>query len=195
MEKLEQSEIRRSPDSPIIQQRASVLFMLFLLIVSAITASVVGFRVKSADIDRKAQMLAAYTHLGGSYEKLNTLGTSLYSQQMPPEKAHFVLSYEVNSRARMYGLYRVLETTPAPIMELTIKSLYAINATESAHTTEDAWRAFSEEPPPAPGHHVEEQNVNPKAARFARQYDRYLARDTEVKLFTYFRAHDALIEQ
>lgn len=195
MEKLEHSETRRSPDSPIIEQRASVLFMLFLLIVSGITASVVGFRVKSADIDRKSQMLDAYTHLGGSYEKLNTLGTTLYSQDMPAERAHFVLSYEVNSRARMHGLYRVIETTPAPMMELTIKSLYVINATESAHTTEDAWRAFSEPPAPSSAPPVKGQNVQPKAARYARQYDRYLARDTEVKLFTYLRDHKAHIEQ
>jgi hypothetical protein len=160
--------------------------MAFLLIVSAVTASVVGFRVKQADLDRKAEELAVYTRLGGSFEKANTPGFSLYQEGASLPRNTFLLAYEVNWRARTFGLYRVLETTPAPIMEETIKSLFAINATEAAHSTEDAWRAF-QRPMPGTDDGSRRKNMNPEAARYARQYDRYLARDTEVKLFTYLR--------
>jgi hypothetical protein len=78
-------------------------------------------------------------------------------------------------------------------MEQSIKSLFTIGATESAHSTEDAWHALQE--PPAPGSTAQVKNMNPSAARFARQYDRYLARDTEVKLFTYLRDHETEIVQ
>jgi hypothetical protein len=175
--------------APLREQKAAVLFMLFLLVVSGLTATVVGYRVKSADIERKAKLLATYESLGGSFEKANTPGSTIVSSALHPDQAIFILAYEVNSRARTHGLYRVIETAPAPVMEQTIKSLYAIHATESAHTTEDAWRAFQE--PVGPEGAI--KNMNPKAARFARQYDRYLARDTEVKLFTFLRDHSAAI--
>jgi hypothetical protein len=186
-----QGELSDPVSSPLVEQRASIIFMLFLLVVSAITATVVGFRVKSADIDRKAQLLATYTAFGGDFQKLTTLGSSLYSDQNSAERNTFILAYEINERARAYGLYRVLETTPPPLMNTYIQSLFTIGATESAHSTEDAWHALQE--PPPPGVPAPVKNMNPSAARFARQYDRYLARDTEVKLFTYLRDHQSQI--
>jgi hypothetical protein len=170
------------------EQKASVIFMAFLLIVSAVTASVVGFRVKQADLTRKATELEVYARLGGSFEKANTLGFSVFQEGAPVERNTFALVYEVNWRTRTFGLYRVLETTSAPLMEETIKSLFAINATEAAHSTEDAWRAF-QRPMPGTEDGSRRKNMNPEAARYAKQYDRYLARDTEVKLFTYLRDH------
>jgi hypothetical protein len=193
MEDSTQSQISEAGRSPLVEQRASIIFMLFLLIVSAITATVVGFRVKSADMDRKAQLLKTYSVFGGDYAKLKTLGTSLYSDQRTPAQNTFILAYEINERARTYGLYQVLETTPPALMDPTIKGLFAIGASESAHSTEDAWLALQE--PPTPGSAATKKNMNPTAARFARQYDRYLARDTEVKLFTYLRDHEKEIVQ
>ena len=187
MTRSDQEMFTPSQNATLAEQKASVIFMGFLLVISAVTASVVGFRVKQADLDRKAQELQMYTQLGGSFEKANTLGFSLYQDGAPSERNNFTLAYEVNWRARTFGLYRVLETTPPMIMEAVIKSLYAIDATEAAHSTEDAWRAF-EQPMPGTVDGSRQKNMNPKAARYARQYDRYLARDTEVKLFTYLRA-------
>lgn len=172
-------------DAPLLEQRGPIIFMLFLLLVSGITATVVGYRVKTADIDRKSQLLKTYEELGGSFERANSLGQSIRTNQMNPEQSTFTLVYEVNSRARTYGLYRVLETTTPEIMSMTVTALFAIGATESARSAEDA-RAALEEPV---GSGALVKNINPKAARFARQYDRFLARDTEVKLFTYLRDH------
>lgn len=182
----EDKNLNHPQPTTLSEQKASIIFMAFLLIVSAVTASVVGFRVKQADLTRKATELEVYTRLGGSFEKANTLGFSLFQEGAPAERNTFVLAYEVNWRARTFGLYRVLETTPALIMEETIKSLFAISATEAAHSTEDAWRAFKQ-PMPGTVDGSRRKNMNPEAARYARQYDRYLARDTEVKLFAYLR--------
>jgi hypothetical protein len=175
--------------APLREQRAAVLFMLFLLIVSGLTATIVGYRVKSADIERKAKLLSVYESLGGTFEMANTPGTTLLSSSLNQDQATFISAYEVNSRARTHGLYRVLETSTAGVMDQAIKSLYAIQATESARSTEDAWKAFKE--PVSSVASV--KNMNPKAARFARQYDRYLARDAEVKLFTFLRDHSQSI--
>ena len=163
--------------------------MIFLLVISGITASVVGYRVKSADIDRKAQLLRAYESLGGSFEKAHSLGNTIDAETLRPEQQTFIRAYEMNCRARAHGLYRVLETsTPADLDEM-IASLFTIEATESARSSQDAWRAFQERVSAEPV----VKNMNPKAARFARQYDRYLARDTEVKIFTYLRNHRSAI--
>lgn len=174
--------------APIREQRASVLFMLFLLIISGVTASVVGYRVKSADLDRKAQLLKLYEGLGGSFEKAHALGQTIASPSRTSEQNTFVAAYEVNCRARGHGLYRVLETTPPEAMPQIIQSLFAIEASEAARSTEDAWRAYQQ---PLQSEEATAQgirpNSNPKAIRFAKQYDRYLARETEVKLFRYVR--------
>ncbi len=163
--------------------------MLFLLVISGLTATIVGYRVKSADIERKATLLKVYESLGGSFASANSLGSTVLSSALNPDQTAFALAYEVNSRARAHGLYRVLETTDPAVMRQTIQSLYSIRATESARSTEDAWSAYQE--PVGPAGSV--KNMNPKAARFARQYDRYLARDTEVKLFTFLRDHSTTV--
>ena len=171
--------------APIREQSAAVLFMLFLLIVSGVTASVVGYRVKSADLDRKAQLLKAYESFGGSFVLAQQLGTSRVSDNLTTEQNTFIAAYEVNLRARGQGLYRVLETTPPEMMPKIIESLYTIEATEAARSTEDAWRAYQNPPSTESAAAGIKPNSNPKAIRFAKQYDRFLARDTEVKLFRY----------
>jgi hypothetical protein len=186
-------QLRRT--APIREQRVAVLFMLFLLIVSGVTASVVGYRVKSADLDRKAQLLGAYESFGGSFALAQELGTTRVSERFTAEQNIFIAGYEVNSRARRQGLYRVLETTAPEIMQRMIDSLYAIEATEAARSTEDAWRAYQNPAVTESAAAGIKPNSNPKAIRFAKQYDRYLARDTEVKLFRYMRERPVLAER
>ncbi len=173
--------------APIREQRAAVLFMLFLLIISGVTASVVGYRVKSADLDRKAQLLKAYEAFGGSFASSQELGATQASDKFLPEQNTFIRAYEVNSRARGQGLYRVLETTSPEAMPKIIESLYAIEATEAARSTEDAWRAYQQPVSIESAAAGIKPNSNPKAIRFAKQYDRYLARDTELKLYKYLK--------
>jgi hypothetical protein len=165
--------------------------MMFLLIVSGVTATVVGYRVKSADMQRKADLLKTYERLGGSFESAHQLGQSKANPDTPREQSVFISAYETNARARAYGLYRVLENTPAQQIDKAIESLFTIEATEAARSTQDAWRTFQE---PVTSQPETKPTMNPKAARFARQYDRYLARDTEVKLYTYLRDHRQEIE-
>lgn len=170
---------------PIVEQRLSIVFMLFLLIVSGFTATVVGYRVKSADFNRKAELLKHYQTLGGSYQLAHQLGASVFKLDDPPENRRFVSIYQLNCRARAVGLYQVLETTNSEELNEALAGLYAIGATEGARSFEDAWREFKttkrEQSPVKEG-------VNPKALRFAKQYDRYLVRDTEVKLFRSLRS-------
>lgn len=173
--------------APLREQRASILFMMFLLVVSGVTASVVGYRVKSADLDRKAQLLKTYESLGGSFAQAHTLGGTLVSSTRPPEHNTFIAAYETNCRARAQGLYRILETTPPEAMPQIVQSLFSIEATEAARSTDDAWRAYQNPAATRSAAAGVRPNANPKAIRFAKQYDRQLARDTEVKLFRFMR--------
>jgi hypothetical protein len=174
--------------APLREQRASIIFMMFLLIISGLTASIVGYRVKSADLDRKAQLLKTYQSYGGSFELAHTLGATLVAPTRSNEQNTFIAAYEVNCRARALGLYRVLETTPKEAFSQIIQSLFTIEATEAARSTEDAWRAYQE---PQSTENISQRNspanTSSKAIRFAKQYDRNMARDTEVKLFRYSR--------
>jgi hypothetical protein len=179
----------KSIRSPLREQRASVLFMLFLLIISGVTASVVGYRVKSADLDRKAQLLRAYESYGGNFEKAHTLGISLIAPTRSTTENTFIAAYEINCRARANGLYRVLETTPAEVIQQSVQSLFTIGATEAARSAEDALLAYQAQLITRDDKDSIKPNSAPKAIRFAKQYDRYLARDTEVKLFRYLREH------
>lgn len=173
--------------SPIRDHGASLIFMIFLLVVSGVTASVVGYRVKAADLDRKAQLLKIYEDYGGSFEKVHSLGSTLVTSTRSPTENTFIAAYEVNCRVRATGLYRVLETTPPELMQQIVQSLFAIDATEAARTTEDALRAYQQTPPTQGEAAGVKPSSAPKAIRFAKQYDRHLARDTEVKLFRYVR--------
>lgn len=172
------------PREPIIEQRLSIIFMLLLLVVSGLTATVVGYRVKSADIDRKAQLLKHYETLGGSYQLAHQLGTSVLKLDSPTSDRRFIAVYQLNCRARAVGLYQVIETTPATELDEAIAGLYDINANDGARTLEDAWREFRTSKEATSS---QLKGVNAKALRFAKQYDRYLARDTEVKLFRALR--------
>jgi hypothetical protein len=201
--------------SPISEQKGSIIFMLFLLIVSGLTATVVGYRVKTADTERKAQLLETYQRFGGSFSDSLHLGrTKIKNSNHNDAQKTFILAYETNSRARAYGLARVIETTDPNLARLIIDSLFRIRATEGAKSFRDAWDANINDPittqstldaaanqlgSAGDNSLVQRPIRNPRARRFARQYDRHIARDTEVKLYLFLRNNsgnisDALIE-
>ena len=175
------------PASPIRENWLGMVFLAVLLIASAVTATVVGYKVKSADRQRKADLLSAYESLGGSFERSLTLGQTLYSPSLTDEQKIFVTTYEVNERARKLGLYPVVEKTDPQVLDVAQGGLIAIGAKEGGLTLKDTLIAYRELP-------TKPNTLNPAAARFARQYDRYLARDTEVKLYKYFVDNRAAIE-
>jgi hypothetical protein len=194
-------------NSPITEQKGSILFMMFLLIVSGLTATVVGYRVKTADTERKAQLLSTYENLGGSFADSLKLGsTTAKAPHLSEAQKTFILAFETNKRARLYGLARVVETTDPILAPLIVNSLFRVNATEGAKTFRDTWEAYlpqiaqlqkASPTEPAANTGLAQSpagRLNPRASRFARQYDRHIARDTEVKLFLYLRNNRKLIQ-
>jgi hypothetical protein len=167
--------------------------MIALLLASAITASVAGYRIKAADKDRKAQLYQAYEGLGGSRERLVNIEQTLLATQMNPERTTFLAVYEINERARAFGLYRTLEFAKSPNVTTTISALDAIGSTDPARILEASWNALQENPATANLPHPDQGPVNPKAARISKQYSRYAARDVETKLFKYYVDHKAEI--
>ncbi len=175
------------PASPLRDNWKALVFMAALLLASGVTATVVGYKIKSADRERKADLLAAYERLGGTFEGSLSLGTTRFAPTLSEQQRAFVAVYELNERARKLGLYRVVETTPPEALAAAEGGLMLIGATEGGLTLTDTLVAFRELP-------VKPQALNPTAARYARQYDRYLARDTEVKLYKYLADNRAAIE-
>lgn len=174
--------------SPLHENWVAILFMVGLLVVSGGTATVVGYKVKSADRQRKTELLHAYESLGGSYDKSLALGQTILAPGLSDDQKLFVTTYELNERARKIGLYQVIETSKPEALDLAQQGLMTIDATEGAFSVRDAVVAFREAPTPP-------KTLNPMAARFAKQYDRNLARDTEVKLFKYLSEHRSQIER
>lgn len=178
---------------PLSENWGAVVFMMVLLLASAITASVAGYRIKAADKDRKAQLYQAYEGLGGSRERLVNVEQTLLATHMNPEKTTFLAVYEINERARAFGLYRTLEFAKTPNVTTTITALDTIGSTDPARILEASWNALQEDPATKNFPHPDQGPVNPKAARISKQYSRYAARDVETKLFKYFVDHKAQI--
>lgn len=162
--------------------------MISLLLISGGTATIVGYKVKSADRQRKQELQKAYQLLGGSYEKSLTLGQSVLRPDMNEEQRVFASTYELNERARKIGLYQVIETSSPVALDSAQEGLMTIDATEGGLSLRDALAAYREAPTPP-------KTLNTVAARFAKQYDRSLARDTEAKLFKYLVDHRPQIER
>ena len=179
--------------SPLRENRPAIVFMIVLLLVSAVTASVAGYRIKAADKDRKAQLYKVYERLGGSRERLVNIEQTLLATQMSPEKTTFLAVYEINERSRAFGLYRTLEFAKAPNVATTVAALDAIGSSDPARILEASWTALQENPATADLPHPDQGPVNPKAARISKQYSRYAARDVETKLFKYYVDHKAEI--
>ena len=196
--------------------------MLFLLVVSGITATVVGYRVKSADIYRKNELLETYQALGGTFGDSLKLNRSLaLAERFNDKQRVFITAFETNVRTRLHGFPNVLEAIDPTLAPIAIQNLFEIKATEAAKSFRDAWEAYSadlvqaatamqetrilrsrtatgqiERDIPAEGASNETSStstrsaevrppLNPTALRYARQYDRYIVRDTELKLFKY----------
>lgn len=207
--------------------------MLFLLVVSGITATVVGYRVKSADIHRKNELLETYQTLGGTFGDSLKLDTSLaLSEKFNEQQKIFITTFETNVRTKLHGFPNVLEAIDSKLAPIVIQNLFEIKATEAAKSFRDAWEAYAPELSIASSslgeHTLGEQSseaeeverrkqadttsttnqgtdiestagrppLNPTALRYARQYDRYIIRDTELKLFQYLdKNRSAILSQ
>lgn len=222
---------KKSSTSPLYEQRGSIIFMLFLLVVSGITATVVGYRVKSADMLRKNELLDTYQALGGTFADSLKLDTSLsFSDRFNDKQKVFITVFETNVRTRLHGFPNVLETIDRRLAPLAIRNLFEINATEAAKSFRDAWDSYAPDIVTAKGtpqgngedkktyeaeqfaaqassraqaspglitstyqSTVTRPPLNATALRYARQYDRHIVRDTELKLFQYLNKNRSVI--
>ena len=175
--------------SPIKQNWTAIVFMIALLLASGLTASVVGYRIKQADRYRKAELLQAYSELGGSREKLVNIEQTLLGTPLSQAKLTFLSVYEVNERSRAFGMYRWMEFSTPETVKKVITALNDIEARDAARIVEASWSAFAESSANETATHPDQRPVNPKAARISKKYDRYVARDVETKLFQYLSSH------
>ncbi len=185
------SHANTSSPSPLRENWTALVFMIALLLASGLTASVVGYRIKQADRHRKAQLVEAYSELGGSREKLVNIEQTLLGSQPSHEKLTFLAAYEVNERSRAFGMYRWMEFSTPETVKKVVTALDNIEARDAARIVEASWSAFVESGVKELATHPDQRPVNPKAARISKKYDRYVARDVETKLFQYLSAHQA----
>jgi hypothetical protein len=184
----EPPRLRRS-DYPLRDNWVAVVFMISLLVIAGVTASIAGYRIKAADKDRKAQLLRAYEQLGGSRDILIIPEQTINQAPSDSEASTFIAAYEVNERSRALGLYRYMEGVAPASVPSTIKALDTIGANDPARVLENSWKAFEEQPTHSAIPSKNAPLANPQAARLAKKYDRYMARDVETKLFKYFVDH------
>lgn len=185
------SHVNASSPSPLRENWTALVFMVALLLASGLTASIVGYRIKQADRHRKAQLLEAYSSLGGSREKLVNIEQTLLGSQLSRAKLTFLAAYEVNERSRAFGMYRWMEFSTPETVKQVVTALDEIEARDAARIVEASWSAIAESGFGATGTHPDQKPVNPKAARISKKYDRYVAREVETKLFQFLSAHQA----
>lgn len=165
-------------ESPIKRGWRGAVFLVGLLLISGISASVVGYKVKTAGIERKEALLKVYETYGGTFEGIMTLSTTKAIPNDTSLKNMYVATYEFNERARKLGLYLTLETTPPFAVDLAIAGLEKLGSKECYLATKEAWELFIQDKPSTPP-----GGVVLSASRISKRYDRAHARDVEVKLY------------
>ena len=177
--------------SPLRDNWIGIVVLVTLLVVSGLTASITGYRIKVADRERKNELRNTYTSLGGSREGLLTLPRTLAPSFDTSPRNIFIASYEINERGRSIGLYTTLETAPPGFIQLAIQSLRVIDAKDASLVVENALKAYEEHKASLASSSSDSATpaVDPKTSRLARRYDRYVAREVETKLFAFLRQH------
>lgn len=188
----EQSQSRKA--SPLRDNWKAISFMTLLLLASGVTASVFGYRVKMATLDRRAQLFQAYESLGGTRQMLIDPRTTLTSPSRSAAANTFLVTYETNERGRSLGLYIEMQASTPALTKSAIAALKEIGATDASLVVENSWAAFEEMPSTFNPENPTAVPVNAKAARIAKKYDRYVARDVDAKLYKFLVDHRGEIE-
>jgi len=182
----EPSPATARPSSALKDNMASIAFMATLLLVSAVTATVVGYKVKTADRQRDADLLAAYNSLRPAAVGAVAAESPVFSPSLPKEQQYFVSVYETNQAAMQRYLYSALEQMPPAEIEAAIEGALVMGAKDASMTLREVAEALKEKSGPS-------GSMNLTAARLAKRYDRSLARDTETKLYKYLADNRARI--
>lgn len=166
--------------SPIMSRFRGMVALVALLIAAGVSASVVGYRVKSADWERTRTLESHYRTLknqgaqgatGLVRAEQRQGGVATGNSALAAREERFVLMYEVNEYARVSGLIPLLEAVPRARLHEAAEAFEEIGALDAAHIIRDALTALAEDANPARAH------------RIAKRYSRSTARDTAVKLF------------
>jgi hypothetical protein len=166
--------------SPEIRRETIIgsLLLLGLLLVAGITASVVGFRIKSADMEKKSELQRTYLAAGGIPEQ--PLLKKAADGPLPSNAATtFVLAYELNQHIRGFGLATLLKGLPKSAWPQIVSALRTIDAPDAAFLIEDALAAA--------------ESQSPDAATKARRYSSKVARYVESKIFR-FATREGLVK-
>ena len=84
---------------PLRENWVAVVFMLGLLLIAGVTASVAGYRIKLADRDRKDQLMNTYLALGGTREALIIPEETVIKAPRSSPQYIFLAAYELNVRS------------------------------------------------------------------------------------------------
>lgn len=106
----------------------------------------------------------------------------------------FLSVYETNERGRSLGLYIQMQASTPAAITAAIAALKEIGATDASLVVETSWGAFQELPSTINPENPTAVPVNAKAARLAKKYDRYVARDVDAKVYRFLVDHRSEIE-
>jgi hypothetical protein len=154
------------------------LLLLGLLLIAGITASVVGFRVKSADMEKKSDLQRTYLAAGGVPEQ-PLLQKAADGPLTAGSSTTFVLAYELNQHIRGFGLSTLVASLPKSAWPQITAALKTIDAPDAAALVEDALSAAEQQ--------------SPDATKKSRLYTSKVARYVESKIFR-FAVREGLIE-
>jgi hypothetical protein len=174
------------------ESRLGFLFGIILLIVAGGTATLVGYKVKQAQIIRQAELKVMFHKLVGPPESItdSSQALTIISGESPPRRT-FVAAYQLNEWVRTAGLYRALNELDRAAVPAAITALQSIGATEAFKTTQETWSLL----------HGIEAMVMPlstdplltsppqRARRIAKRYDRTFIRDVESKLYRFLHGN------
>jgi hypothetical protein len=171
------------------ESRLGFFFGVLLLVLAGGSATFVGYKVKTAQATRRAEVMQAFKGLAGDPAALADASKAVPLREPNEPQQYFVAVYQLNEWVRTLGLHRSLQKLDPSVVASAIKGLRAMDATEAFGVTSETWALMHDSEELEPVALPPTNENNPTAARIARRYDRSFIRDVEAKLFHYLENH------
>lgn len=162
------------------ESRIGFLFLIVLLLLAGVSASVVGYKVKTADIERKQSLQETYLAVGGVTDKPLIAGIPEGNAPLSDQQV-LILVYEMNQHIRGFGLAKLLTSVPKERWKSVEDAYDRAGASEATVILRDALDSFysSKEVSPA------DVNLPAEVNKKARLYSSRVARYVEANLFKF----------
>ena len=154
------------------------LFLLTLLVVSGLTASVVGYRLKMNDYRTDRFLRQKYQEVSapGTQPSLDNFASADFASGKESKTKTFLNAYTFNQLVRAYGLVEVLDKLPPEARTRAASSLKEVDALDTAGLIDEVSKILSD---------PNDAEAHKNAGRAARRYNTRMSRGVNWMIYKY----------